>query len=227
MARRFVTPARRKRRILRDALLLAAVLAVLALRLDFPILTAGQAMEAAQARHFFGPGAVIGRIDFPRAANTVKGGQHDRYYILRRGDWYAWCGVDHYGLFWQAGGLGAVENDPDVPLMPLVVSDWEEGAALVVCNRPNIASVEVEFPVYADSRYLLASIAQDQKTEDHFLVPWALNWREVIWLYPEELRLRGYDAAGELVYESPVPASWADDFGITDPDSPSARYTPA
>lgn len=110
--------------------------------------------------------------------------------------------------------------------MPLVVSDWEEGAALVVCNRPDIASVEVEFPVYAGSRYLLASIVQDQKTEDHFLVPWALDRQEVIWLYPEELRLRGYDAAGELVYQSPVPASWADDFGITDPDSPSARYTP-
>ena len=125
MARRFVTTARRKRRILRDALLLAAVLAVLALRLDFPILTAGQAMEAAQARHFFGPGAVIGRIDFPRAANTVKGGQHDRYYILRWGDWYAWCGVDRYGLFWQAGTLEAVENDPDTPLVPLVAADWE------------------------------------------------------------------------------------------------------
>lgn len=227
MAQRFVTPAQRKRRILRDALLLAAVLVVLALRLDFPILTAGQAMEAAQARYFFGPGEVIDRIDFPRTANTVKGGQHDRYYILRWGDWYAWCGVDRYGLFWQAGTLEAVENDPDTPLVPLVVSDWEEGAALVVCNRPDIASVEVEFPVYAGSRYLLASIVQDQKTEDHFLVPWALDRQEVIWLYPEELRLRAYDAAGELVYQSPVPESWADDFGITDPDSPSARYTPA
>ena len=120
-----------------------------------------------------------------------------------------------------------MENDPDTPLVPLVVSDWEEGAALVVCNRPDIASVEVEFPVYAGSRYLLASIVQDQKTEDHFLVPWALDRQEVIWLYPEELRLRAYDAAGELVYQSPVPESWADDFGITDPDSPSARYTPA
>ena len=38
---------------------------------------------------------------------------------------------------------------------------------------------------------------------------------------------RANDAAGELLYQSPVPESWADDFGITDPDSPSARYTPA
>lgn len=227
MTKRPTTPARRRRRTLWAVLVLVLSLAALVLALGFPIPTAGQALRATQRQHFFGPGEVIGRIDFPRAANTVKGGQHDRYYILRWGDWYAWCGVDHYGLFWQTGALDAVENDPDVPLVPLVVSDWEEGAALVVCNRPDIASVEVEFPVYADSRYLLASIAQGQKTEDHFLIPWALNWREVIWLYPEELRLRGYDAAGELVYQSPVPASWADDFGITDPDSPSVRYTPA
>ena len=44
MARSFVTPAQRKRRILRDALLLAVVLVVLILRLDFPILTAEQAL---------------------------------------------------------------------------------------------------------------------------------------------------------------------------------------
>ena len=226
MTKRPTTPARRKRRTLWAALVLILSLAVLALALDFPILTAGQALRATQRQHFFGPGAVIDHIDFPRPPHTVKGGQYDRYYILRQGDWYAWCGVNHYGLFWQTGALDAVENDPDVPLVPLVVSDWEEGAALVVCNRPDIASVEVEFPVYAGSRYLLASIVQDQKTEDHFLVPWALDRQEVIWLYPEEVRLRGYDIDGELVYESPVPESWTADFGITDPDSPSTRYTP-
>ena len=34
------------------------------------------------------------------------------------------------------------------------------------------------------------------------------------------------NAAGELVYQSPVPERWAEDFGITDPDSSSTRYTP-
>ena len=56
MSRRPVTPARRRRRILRDTLLLAVVLAVLVLRMDFPVFTADQALAATQARYFFGPG---------------------------------------------------------------------------------------------------------------------------------------------------------------------------
>lgn len=98
MARSFVTPAQRKRRIFRDILLLAVILVVLVLRLDFPILTAQQALEATQDRYLFGPGEVITTLDYSREANKVKIGQYDRYYILRHGDWYAWCGVNHYGL---------------------------------------------------------------------------------------------------------------------------------
>ena len=56
MSRHPVTPARRRRRILRDTLLLAVVLAVLVLRMDFPVFTADQALAATQARYFFGPG---------------------------------------------------------------------------------------------------------------------------------------------------------------------------
>ena len=41
MSTRPVTPARRRRRILRDTLLLAVVLAVLVLRMDFPVFTEG------------------------------------------------------------------------------------------------------------------------------------------------------------------------------------------
>ena len=95
MARSFVTPAQRKRRIFRDILLLAVILVVLVLRLDFPILTAEQALEATQDRYLFGPGEVITTLDYSRKANQVKIGQYDRYYILRHGDWYAWCGVNH------------------------------------------------------------------------------------------------------------------------------------
>ena len=40
MSKRSVTPAQRKRRIVRDTLLLAVILMVLVLALDFPILTA-------------------------------------------------------------------------------------------------------------------------------------------------------------------------------------------
>ena len=48
MARRPMTPARRKRRTIRMAIALPILLAVLVLVLDYPILTAGQALRAAQ-----------------------------------------------------------------------------------------------------------------------------------------------------------------------------------
>ena len=208
MARRSVTPAQRKRRIVRDALLLAVVLVVLVLRLDFPILTAEQALEATQARYFFGPGEIITTLNYSREANQVKLGQHDRYYILRHGDWYAWCGVNHYGLFWQAGGLDAVENDPDLPLVPLVVSDWNSGAVLVISNDPEITQVEITFPVSAETKqgYSLLSASQSQSTENCFLIPYTSGPGFV---FPEDLQVKGYDTAGTLIYQSPVPESWA------------------
>ncbi len=208
MARRSVTPAQRKRRIVRDALLLAVVLVVLVLRLDFPILTAEQALEATQARYFFGPGEVITTLDYSREANQVKLGQYDRYYILRHGDWYAWCGVNHYGLFWQTGGLDAVENDPDLPLVPLVVSDWNSGAVLVISNDPEITQVEITFPVSAETKqgYTLLSASQSQSTENCFLIPYTSGPGFV---FPEDLQVKGYAADGTLIYQSPVPESWA------------------
>ena len=208
MARRSVTPAQRKRRIVRDALLLAVVLVVLVLRLDFPILTAEQALEATQDRYFFGPGEVITTLDYSREANKVKVGQYDRYYILRHGDWYAWCGVNHYGLFWQAGGLDAVENDPDLPLVPLVVSDWNSGAVLVISNDPEITQVEITFPVSAETKqgYTLLSASQSQSTENCFLIPYTSGPGFV---FPEDLQVKGYAADGTLIYQSPVPESWA------------------
>ena len=208
MAKRSVTPAQRKRRIVRDALLLVVVLVVLILRLDFPILTAEQALEATQARYFFGPGEVITTLNYSREANQVKLGQYDRYYILRHGDWYAWCGVNHYGLFWQAGGLDAVENDPDLPLVPLVVSDWNSGAVLVISNDPEITQVEITFPVSAETKqgYTLLSASQSQSTENCFLIPYTSGPGFV---FPEDLQVKGYDTAGTLIYQSPVPESWA------------------
>ena len=208
MARSFVTPAQRKRRILRDALLLAVVLVVLILRLDFPILTAEQALEATQDRYFFGPGEVITTLDYSREANKVKIGQYDRYYILRHGDWYAWCGVNHYGLFWQTGGLDAVENDPDLPLVPLVVSDWNSGAVLVISNDPEITQVEITFPISTETKqgYTLLSASQTQSTENCFLISYTSGPGFV---FPEDLQVKGYDAAGTLLYQSPKPESWA------------------
>lgn len=211
MARPFVTPARRRRRIALDALLLIVVLAVLALRLDFPILTARQAMEATQARHLFGPGRAIAAVD--RQAVPYR---YSRYYILRHGDWYAWCGVNYVRPFWHTGGLRAVENDPDLPLVPLVVDDSEDGLILVISNDPEIARVMVSFPAYGEdgSGCYLFSNGQDQniKIENCFLVTYTMSDQTAY--YPDDLRVMGYDASGELLYQSPVPESWATRYDL-------------
>ena len=212
MVKRPVTPALRKRRIFRDALLLAIVLVVLAFALDFPILTANQALKATQARFFFGPGQVITTLDYPRSFNTAKMGQYDRYYILRWGEWYAWCGVNHYGLFWQTGGLDAVENNPELPLVPLVVSDWADGAVLVISNDPEISRVEISFPAASDEGgYILVSAGQEEETDGCFLVPFGADTH---FQYLYALQVRGYNGQGNLVYQSPVHEDWAD-YGLS------------
>lgn len=203
MARRFVTPAQRKRRILRDVLLLAAVLVVLAIRLDFPILTVNQALAATQARHLFGPGRAIAAVD----RQTVPS-RYSRYYILQGGDWYAWCGVSRNPgqPFWHTGQLQAIENDPELPLIPLVV---DEGLILVISNDPEITRVEVAFPARDedDPGLCLRSIDQPQRVENCFLFSYYTS--DLLAHYPEELQVTGYDAAGTVIYQSPEPESWA------------------
>lgn len=208
MSKRSVTPAQRKRRIVRDTLLLAVILVVLVLALDLPILTAQQALKATQARYFFGPGRVITTLDYPRAYNKAKIGQYDRYYILQDGDWYAWCGVNHYGLFWQTGGLDAVKNDRDRPLVPLVVSDWSNGAVLVISNDPEITQVEVIFPIAANSTYTLFSTRGTDAVENCFLISYTAP-EQAYFVYPEDLQIKGYGADGTLLYQSPIPDEWA------------------
>ena len=72
MARRPMTPARRKRRTIRMAIALPILLAVLVLVLDYPILTAGQALRATQKRYFFGPGEVLTSSTFHAATISSK-----------------------------------------------------------------------------------------------------------------------------------------------------------
>lgn len=115
MARRTMTPARRKRRAIRAAVALPILLAALVLALDFPFLTARGALAATQARYGFGPGEVVTRI---------KDSRYSTYrYIVRCGDWYASCGVYRRGPLWRSGQLMAVESRPEVPLVSLIIQE--------------------------------------------------------------------------------------------------------
>ena len=102
MARRPTNPARRKRRTAVCAVLLPLLLAALLLVLDFPFLTAQGALAATQERYAFGPGEVIARF-----SPQQEGMPPLRYYIVRDGDWFAWCSVERDGLFWRPGALTA------------------------------------------------------------------------------------------------------------------------
>ena len=187
-----ITPAQRRRRILLDGVLLLAVLFLAALQLGFPTLTAEQAMRIQQRRSLFGPGEVIAQFD-----TDASQGQFDRYYILRRGDWYAWCGVRRSGPFWYPGGLGAVENDPALPLTALPMTTWSSGAILVVSNDPDITAVEAAFPADTPDGPL-CTVRGERPVEGCFI----LRYEDAGFPDLTAIRLRGYDAAGELLYES-------------------------
>ena len=212
MSRRPVTPARRRRRILRDTLLLAAVLAVLVLRMDFPVFTARQALAATQARYFFGPGEVIAALDNPQEWDAGRFGPGDRYYILRWGDWYAWCGISRSGPFWRTGSLGAVENDPSLPLAPLP----RRGSLLVVVNDPNIAEVEVLY--YAQYSGGFHTLRQAEPLADKCYLFYRPAGQSNYHFDDDGFLLRGYDRAGNLIYASEAPSHWAEWWGLTIPE---------
>ena len=77
MARRPMTPARRKRRTIRMAIALPILLAVLVLVLDYPILTAGQALRATQKRSppsTFHAATISSKSVSPTATTSCGGG---------------------------------------------------------------------------------------------------------------------------------------------------------
>ena len=204
MAKRSITPGDRKRRIVRDAVLLLVVLILLAFTLDFPMLTARQALKATQTRYLFEDGEIV--------AELPPNGMYDRQYLLRDGDWYAWCGFWRYGPFWRPGRMEIVQPDPDRPLTAYDPTGSEE--VWILSSDPAITQVEVEYLAETTAHELvlrLASVRQGPVTESC----WWFSLPDVYWgSSPEDLRLRGYDADGRLIYESPRPESWDRDYTI-------------
>lgn len=130
----------RRRRFLRDSLILLFSLLLLYICLDFPIPTAGLARRATERRAFFGPSQVLCTLEEPIA--------YERSYAVRWRDWYGVVSIRRSGLFWDAGGVEVVENDPAQALIPMtdqVILRYEE-PILVFSNDPNIVRVALEFP---------------------------------------------------------------------------------
>lgn len=147
----------------------------------------------------------------------IKDSRYSTYrYIVRCGDWYASCGVYRQGPLWRSGQLMAVESRPETPLTSLILQEQVDNSTiLVVSNDPEIASVEVQFPVIYEgvAGWKVFSVRSSQAVENCFFVTYDETAHPEVSDFPftqiGHHRLLGYDRGGNLIYESPVPEAWA------------------
>lgn len=116
-------------------------------------------------------------------------------------------------VFQETAGLGHLlahydEYDVTADLVPLVVDRTDNGLILVISNASEIVRTEVVFPASdeGDTGFYLLSADQVRRAENCFLFSYSMSG--LCAHYPEDLQVRGYNAAGALVYQSPVPESW-------------------
>ena len=130
----------RRQRFFRYALRLVLALLLLCIGLDFPIPTADLARRATERRALFGPSEVLCTLEEPLL--------WDRSYAVRWRDWYGVVSVQKGLLFWDAGQVEAVKNDPDQPLIPLKdqCRYFQHEPVVAFSNDPAIVSVTLEFP---------------------------------------------------------------------------------
>lgn len=206
MAERPISRWGRKWRILRDTVVLFLTLVFLTVTLDFPMFTARQALRATQTRYYWEDGQVV--------ADLGPGPLCDRQYLLRMGNWYAWCGLSRKGLLWDSGSLVPVYRDPEQPLS--AVTPGSRGAVLVLAGDPDIVQVEVEYPVLAYESdagrvYSLNTLRQDPVTDGCF---WFQFTGNLPTYQMDRILLRGYAADGTLLYQSPIPESWTNYYKV-------------
>lgn len=209
MAKGPATPTTRRRRLAVDLLLFLVLLTLLAflfLSGQRPYLTEKQALTGTQAVSLYGPGKTLARAEYESRV----------VYLLRDGNSYALCRLSRPDqLFWSNGYLNAVTNDPDYPMMPLINID----NLLVICNDPDIALVELVYYIYGGQEGGFHVLRQTEPLVENY------------WLFPchgslatgtiddDGFLLRGYDANGTLLYETPVPEVWTDFGDLTIPEA--------
>ena len=132
--------------------------------------------------------------------------------ILQDGSCYAVCTLPREGLFWGQGTLDAVVNDPSLPLVPLP----RRGSLLVVANDPNIAEVEVLY--YALYNGGFHTLRQTEPLADKCYLFYRPAGQSNYHFDDDGFLLRGYDRAGNLIYESEAPSHWAEWWGLTIPE---------
>lgn len=207
----------RRRRIITDALLLLFSLALLVVALNFPIPTIGSALRAAQRELLFGPGEIV--AEFTREELPEGSPDFDRAYVLQWEGRYALFAFSHLEGSWRQIGVPTIlEPSPALPLTAAAGSLPKY--VLIYSQTDSITRVEAIYPC-RDSELMDLQPLTTEPTlalgEQLFFLPLA----QASFAGPklEDIQFRGYDAAGTLVYESPVPTIWAEWYGITLSDS--------
>ena len=195
------TPALRKKRILRDVCLLLLCPLVLLLAWGFPCFTRSQALWALQKANFFEGGRVVAWSSPPEDRDTA-------YAVLRRDGWYAVGTLRRAGPFWEPVRFNAVQPDDALPITLLFEDAGMAHSFLcVLSSDPQIVTMELDyvagFSETSSSPQQLRTLRREA-VEHCFLFPCdGSAWVPVDDPF-QSIRLRGYDTAGNLVYESPV-----------------------
>lgn len=206
------TPALRRRHTLRNLVFLMLCLLALIVLWGFPYFTKNQALWALKKQNFFENSRVLLRAEAKDWPDYDFLG--DEFVILRSRDWYALGSLVQNNLFWQPYVFQSIRPEPD---RALTSTQNTYDFLFVVSSDPEIVTVEVQYlsdiaeqgePVYA-----LRTIQREALVENCFLLPLEeLDRTSPLTMYSGG-RLRGYDAAGNLVYQEPVPVIWAD-YGV-------------
>lgn len=203
----------RRRRIITDVLLLLFSLALLVVALDFPIPTIGAALRAAQRELLFGPGEIV--AEFTREELPEGSPEFDRAYVLQWEGRYALFAFSHLEGSWRQIGVPTIlEPSPALPLTAAAGAYYPY--VLIYSQTDSITRVEAIYPC-RDSELMDLQPLTTEPTlalgEQLFFLPLA----QASFAGPklEDIQLRGYDAAGTSVYESPVPGTWAEGYGLT------------
>ena len=207
MSKAPVTPTTRRRRLAVDLLLFLVLLALLVflfLSGQTPYLTETQALKGTQAIHLYGPGDVLSRTE---TEDTVL-------YLLQDGDSYALSGLTRRsGPFWSVGGLASVVRDRSYPMTVLPTAQF----LLVIVNNPEIAEVEVL--CYDRFGGGFQTLVLPQPTAGDC---WLFQYSDQQSPYKfssDGFLLRGYDQAGELVFQSAAPDHWTEQWDLTIPEA--------
>ena len=208
MSKAPVTPTTRRRRLVVDLLLFLVLLALLAflfLSGKNPCLSERHAVACTQAINLYGPGEVLARAE----------DEYQIIYLLQDGDSYALCQLVHpTGPFWMRGTLSSVSRDRSYPMTVLPTPKY----LLVIVNDPNITEVEVLCYDYSGDGFQTLSLTEPT-AEDCYLFHYPSQ--QSAYQFSSDgfgFLLRGYDQAGELVFQSAVPDHWTEQWNLTIPE---------